>query len=436
MKKQTALVACALLAITLASCNVNDNQNINVATGSITEWEMSSVANYMFNFTKQTFTIDDFTGGSNNLLYVQQEITLPALLTPPETNPTRENYNFTGWYKTTECEELWDFANESATRSVFLYAGWEVTREGTYVEPVYTPPEIIDDNLLNNLTITGILNCPISYSSVNLTRGGLLRLANSPSDVRFALNYIRKSQTVITGAVYDAGAAKIRITSINGSIEEVVEIGVSDNSAAYQIANTNYEAKAVSYETARATSTNHHVLLAGSSSFEFWLNYEKDLAPIVAYNHGIGGTTAQDWTSSLLERLVIPYTPKAIVFYVGINNLINTSQDDTTIIAAVETLMEAAHARLPNAHIFYVLFNKLPGYFLGYSDRIVAINAALTTYISGKSWIESIDAGTILLKNNGVADAGYFRLDNLHLSEYGYVLWAAQIRKALQNWLG
>jgi hypothetical protein len=40
------------------------------------------------------------------------------------------------------------------------------------------------------------------------------------------------------------------------------------------------------------------------------------------------------------------------------------------------------------------------------------------------------------LKATGHADAGYFRLDNLHMSEYGYVLWAAEIRKALKAWLG
>ena len=216
----------------------------------------------------------------------------------------------------------------------------------------------------------------------------------------------------------------------------MVEINIADNSAAYQLANSNYEAKATNYEVADSDSENHHIVLAGSSSFEFWLNYEADLAPIVAYNHGIGGTTAQDWTSSLLERLVIPYTPKAVVYYVGINNLINTSQDNATTIAAIQALMEATHDRLPNTHVFYVLLNKLPGYFLGYSERIVAVNEALLTYMDGKNWIEPIDAGSVLLKNNGVADAGYFRLDNLHLSEYGYVLWSGQIRKALQAWLG
>lgn len=436
MKRTLGAVSVALLAIVLASCSGNTDDIINVANGSMTDWEMNSVANYMFNYTKQTFTIDDFDGGGNNLLYVQQEIELPAFLVPPETNPIRENYNFTGWYSSSECTELWDFANDQTARSIFLYAGWELTGEDTYVEPTYVPIENIDDGLATNLTITGILGVPLSFGTANLTRGGLLRLQNSPDDVRFALDYVRRMQTSITSAIYDEANHKITITSLNGENQEAVEVNIADNSAAYQLANSNYEAKAASYEVARSASENHHIVLAGSSSFEFWLNYEADLAPIVAYNHGIGGTTAQDWTSSLLERLVIPYTPKAVVYYVGINNLINTSQDNATTIAAIQALMEATHNRLPNTHVFYVLLNKLPGYFLGYSERIVAVNEALLTYMDGKNWIEPIDAGSVLLKDNGVADAGYFRLDNLHLSEYGYVLWSGQIRKALQAWLG
>ncbi|MDD3099118.1 MAG: hypothetical protein PHW36_02060, partial [Bacilli bacterium] len=82
MKRTLGAVSVALLAIVLASCSGNTDDIINVANGSMTDWEMKSVANYMLNYTKQTFTIDDFDGGGNNLLYVQQEIELPAFLVP------------------------------------------------------------------------------------------------------------------------------------------------------------------------------------------------------------------------------------------------------------------------------------------------------------------------------------------------------------------
>ena len=88
------------------------------------------------------------------------------------------------------------------------------------------------------------------------------------------------------------------------------------------------------------------------------------------------------------------------------------------------------------SHVFYVYLNVLPGYFLSYDENIRTINSTLATFIADKSWVEGVDAGAALLKENGDPDAGYYRLDNLHMSYYGYVLWAAEIRKALEAWLG
>jgi len=60
----------------------------------------------------------------------------------------------------------------------------------------------------------------------------------------------------------------------------------------------------------------------------------------------------------------------------------------------------------------------------------------VAAYIEGKSWIEGVAAGEALQKESGEASAAYFRADSMHMSEYGYVLWGARIKKALKNWLG
>ena len=39
-------------------------------------------------------------------------------------NPTRENYNFTGWYKNAACTEIWDFSTDKVNADTTLYAGW------------------------------------------------------------------------------------------------------------------------------------------------------------------------------------------------------------------------------------------------------------------------------------------------------------------------
>lgn len=46
------------------------------------------------------------------------------LLEVPET-PTREGYEFTGWYLDTACDDLWENEEDIIESDVTLYAGWE-----------------------------------------------------------------------------------------------------------------------------------------------------------------------------------------------------------------------------------------------------------------------------------------------------------------------
>lgn len=39
--------------------------------------------------------------------------------------PTREGYEFTGWYSDENCNYLWDMENGQIAQSMTLYAGWE-----------------------------------------------------------------------------------------------------------------------------------------------------------------------------------------------------------------------------------------------------------------------------------------------------------------------
>ena len=46
------------------------------------------------------------------------------LLEVPEP-PTREGYQFTGWYSDAACCQLWDTENRTIETDMTLYAGWE-----------------------------------------------------------------------------------------------------------------------------------------------------------------------------------------------------------------------------------------------------------------------------------------------------------------------
>lgn len=410
-----------------------------IAVGSMASWEMKQTAVFLYNYKKINFTIDDYPSLTNDMKYLEETLTLPCKVNEP-VEPTRDNYEFKGWFLDAEGTKSWDFTSDQATTSIFFYASWSIKGEDSYVEPAYTPKENIDDSLTSLLVIDKVLNSPVTSGLVRLTTGGLKRLEAQKADCRFAIQATKKTGTEISSAVYDSNAKTISLKAVNGASEETYNLTIEDASASYVMSSGTYEAKAVGYENNGADSENYHIMLAGSSSIEFWANSKQDLSPIVSYNHGIGGTTIQDWQDKLNERLVFPYMPKAIVYYVGVNDLVNSGLTNDVIIANAKTLLQTTHARLPYTHIFYVLINLLPGYYLDYAPRIKAIDEAISAFIAPLDYVETVDAGKALLKENAagemVADAAYFRLDNLHMSEYGYVLWANEIKKALKNWLG
>lgn len=69
------------------------------------------------------FTITfDSKGGSD---VAPQNQMYGELLEVPE-NPTREGYEFTGWYLDHACDDLWDEEEDIIECDITLYAGWEL----------------------------------------------------------------------------------------------------------------------------------------------------------------------------------------------------------------------------------------------------------------------------------------------------------------------
>ena len=397
------------------------------------EFDTGTYAFFMWNYPRMDVEAPSgFTERGDSLIYEKIEIKSGETFAKPATDPVREKYEFQGWYKEKTCDTLWDFATDTAKYSVYLYAKWGVSQGEEYVEPEYTYPETIITDA--NYRVTGILNMPIKAGDqVDLTTAAIGRLKASPDDVSFAINYERKQDVTLTSATYNDSTKKINIAVSSG---ETWEIKVNDVTAALSVASdsTYYEQKAVNYEK-DLDIENYHIALAGSSSMENWSTSTQDMAPIVTFNHGIGGTTVEQWTEKLLQRLVLPYSPKAVVYYVGVNNIINSNKTGTETGNALKALFDKTHERLPKTKIFYVLINKLPMYG-HFQDHFDTANAMALEYQSAHDYLTCIDAGKGLLKDNGKPNAGYFLTDGLHMSKVGYVIWGKAVKDAIINWLG
>lgn len=389
---------------------------------------------YMLNYPRaESIAPSGFEEKGENLLYHKEEVTVGQKLVAPE-NPTRNHYEFGGWYKEKACSNAWNFDVDVVSSSVLLFAKWTTggSSEQGYVEPEYVYPETIITDA--NYRVTGILNKPVENGKVALATGAINRLKNSPNDVKFAVNYERKQDVNLTVATFDSEQMKIHLEVSSG---ETFDILVEDNSAALNVAsyNTTFETKANNYEEKGATIENYHIMFAGSSSMEFWENSYEDMLPIITSNHGIGGTTVNQWTDKLFERLVLPYSPKAVVYYVGVNDIINGGQDGESVAGYLNDLFDKTHEYLPHTQIFYVLINKLPGY-KQHQEKFDAANSGAIAYSEAHSYLTCIDAGAGLLKENGEPHAAYFRTDGLHMSHYGYIIWGGAIKEAIIDWLG
>ena len=385
---------------------------------------------FMANYAKMDYEAPN--GGAvrvDNLLYEKKEIQRDVPFLAPESDPTRLRFDFGGWYREENCLTAWDFRADTTDRSIYLYAKWDKTTEGDYTEPEYVIPDEIQRE--PGLTVKAILGSPVSNGAAALPTGAFKRLENQPEDVRFAINYSHSEGISLQSAVYDSGAKTISVTPSQG---EPIVISLSSRTGMV-VDNSTYESKAVNYETKGATYENYHVMMAGSSSMEFWSDYEACMDPIVTYNHGIGGTTVTQWTEKLAERLVVPYQPKVVAYYVGVNDIINGGKTGDETGANLLALFNKTRELLPHTQIFYVLINKLPNYLNKQPDFDLANNAA-KAFASTHDWVTCVDAGESLIKPNGEPSAAYFRVDGLHMSDYGYVLWGNAIKKAIQEYLG
>ena len=387
------------------------------------------------NYLRQEFTLSNgFKGKGNNIIYKTVQVNENSLVARPETDPARKNYEFTGWYKEEACDNAWNFETDKVVKNTRIFAGWQLAAQEELVEPEYTPPStVLASDASTDYVIDSIMYFKPVNSVINLPTSALLKLEASKDNVLPLMEYRVKANKSIS-ATYDDSTNKITVTCGDNTPEVIT---VKDDSLNLRLSDTNYEGKAAKYEAKAVEEESYHVMLAGSSSIEFWTSSKEDLQPIVSYNHGIGGTTIEQWDSSLNARLVYPYKPKMVVYYVGINNVVNSKQDAATVWGHLKDFMDHTHAALPDTKVQYICMNLLPGY-MDKADIINSVNKSISEYQkqnNNESWLTLINPGTALMKETGEPNAAYFRTDGLHLSYYGYIVWGGIIKQSILDGL-
>ena len=378
---------------------------------------------------------------SESIVFYSQDVKTGDILTPPTEQPTQSGYNFVGWAVDKEGTALYDFT-KPVEGSLNLYAKWERKADTAETDLDYTEPTLSFTEVIDNATpfaLTAICNKEIAGNSVDLTTAGIRRLTAKANDVKELLTYTRASDTLVNSAVYADNKVTVSYTAGGSSSQISITVNdvtatmaFTDDASSKGIDESTFETKARKYEAKDfENNASYQVIMGGSSSMENWSTSVEDMSPMTTMNVGIGGSSSVHWRT-LSDRLILPYNPRAVVLYLGINDIINYNQTGKktaeNLIWLFEHIYNGCQSK-PTIH--FILINHVPGYYTRYKDYIDTANNEIIKYAETHTFVNIIDAGVVLEKKSGVYSEAYFLKDGLHMSIAGYELWGAEVKNAV-----
>ncbi len=174
------------------------------------------------------------------------------------------------------------------------------------------------------------------------------------------------------------------------------------------------------------------VILAGSSSLEFWKNAASALSPYDIINMGVSGTTVTDWEKHY-NNLIVRYNPEAIVLYVGSNDIGNGYDGLSGYQTAKQTqkLIRKLQNKLPDTQIYYVSICPTIRRS-GAWDDIKSCNRRMKKYCAERENLHYVDLESYYWKGKNLK-SGMYISDNLHPSAKAYQIWGKVIKSALRK---
>jgi lysophospholipase L1-like esterase len=172
------------------------------------------------------------------------------------------------------------------------------------------------------------------------------------------------------------------------------------------------------------------IVLTGSSSFARWRTMEADLAPLTVVPRGFGGSTMAD-VLHWVDRLVMPYKPRAVVLYEGDNDTFYGTAP-SKIAGELKQIISKIHAALPDTRV-YVLSVKPSLARVSVWDEAQKTSELYMQIAASDDRLHFIDVATPFLKADGKVMDDVFVDDGLHLNDKGNSIWAAAIKSELMK---
>jgi len=175
------------------------------------------------------------------------------------------------------------------------------------------------------------------------------------------------------------------------------------------------------------------IVFTGSSSIRFWKSLKEDMAPLPVLNRGFGGSQIHQVTH-YADRIVLPYKPRAVVFYAGENDMaglfFSKKRTPVEIRDAYRGFCEKVHVALPQVPIYYIS-TKPPKRRLRLWPAMQEANQLVREYCASDGRLHYIDIVPAMLDAEGNPRRDVFKWDGIHLNETGYAIWKSIVRPVL-----
>lgn len=190
-----------------------------------------------------------------------------------------------------------------------------------------------------------------------------------------------------------------------------------------------YESAIVAFEAADAKEmpAPGGIVFVGSSSIRLWSTLVADMAPLPVIQRGFGGAHMEHVIHNA-RRIVIPYAPRAVVVFVGGND-VGSGKSASQVADDFRVFLDLVHAEVPQADVWILSMkpSKLRWYKWGELEKL---DDRLLALAESDPRIRFVETGRALLGPDGTPDDVYI-FDGLHLNAEGYRRWTEILKPLL-----
>lgn len=193
-----------------------------------------------------------------------------------------------------------------------------------------------------------------------------------------------------------------------------------------------FEQEIIDIEQRNSSIDNLDVLFYGSSSIRLWSTLKDDFKSYNVLNHGFGGAKISD-AIYYYHRLVKPYPSKAIVVFVGSNDMDISQKKHFHVLKTFHAFKKLYKMHEKNFDIPFIYILITPTIRReNMWDKTHQFNQKVLKFAEKKDQLHILDLTHEFLKN-GKPNELLFIKDGLHLSNAGYEIWKKAVNQKLKQ---